>query len=272
MLIDESAVYREMYDHGLLEAESRRGGGDSVGRASTRGEGRGNRGVSRFAGRARSPAAGERGGPWGSRVSPHGTRGGAERRVEATARGLAAGLPPHRRARATAPGRPLLAAHAPPPRALALLAPPYKARVALALGFLLLATMAALASVSGRARIDDGISEGDLRRSAGSSAPSSSPGSSTSAPAPRRRTSRAGRESASSRTPAALPSPPAPVARLLQRNRAGVIISRLTNDVDALDQLVTEGVTSLLKNTLLLLELDRSSFFSTGGSRSRHSS
>ena len=38
-----------------------------------------------------------------------------------------------------------------------------------------------------------------------------------------------------------------------ERNRAGVIISRLTNDVDALDQLVTEGVTSLLKNTLLLL-------------------
>jgi ABC-type multidrug transport system fused ATPase/permease subunit len=38
-----------------------------------------------------------------------------------------------------------------------------------------------------------------------------------------------------------------------ERNRAGVIISRLTNDIDALDQLVTEGVTSLLKNTLLLL-------------------
>jgi ATP-binding cassette, subfamily B, bacterial len=38
-----------------------------------------------------------------------------------------------------------------------------------------------------------------------------------------------------------------------ERNRAGVIISRLTNDIDALDQLVTEGVTSLVKNTLLLL-------------------
>ena len=37
-----------------------------------------------------------------------------------------------------------------------------------------------------------------------------------------------------------------------ERNRAGVIISRLTNDIDALDQLVTEGVTSLVKNTLLL--------------------
>jgi ATP-binding cassette subfamily B protein len=38
-----------------------------------------------------------------------------------------------------------------------------------------------------------------------------------------------------------------------ERNRAGVIISRLTNDVDALDQLVTEGVTSLLRSTLMLL-------------------
>jgi ATP-binding cassette subfamily B protein len=38
-----------------------------------------------------------------------------------------------------------------------------------------------------------------------------------------------------------------------ERNRAGVIISRLTNDVDALDQLVTEGVASLLTSTLLLL-------------------
>ena len=35
-----------------------------------------------------------------------------------------------------------------------------------------------------------------------------------------------------------------------ERNRAGVIISRLTNDVEALDQLVTDGVTSLVQNTL----------------------
>jgi ABC-type multidrug transport system fused ATPase/permease subunit len=38
-----------------------------------------------------------------------------------------------------------------------------------------------------------------------------------------------------------------------ERNRAGVVISRLTNDVDALDQLVTDGVTSLVQNTLLLV-------------------
>jgi ABC-type multidrug transport system fused ATPase/permease subunit len=38
-----------------------------------------------------------------------------------------------------------------------------------------------------------------------------------------------------------------------ERNRTGVIVSRITNDVEALDQLVTDGVTSLVQNTLLLL-------------------
>jgi ATP-binding cassette, subfamily B, bacterial len=38
-----------------------------------------------------------------------------------------------------------------------------------------------------------------------------------------------------------------------ERNRAGVIISRITNDVVALDQLVTDGVTTLFQNTLILL-------------------
>src|SRR5919198_1874342 len=38
-----------------------------------------------------------------------------------------------------------------------------------------------------------------------------------------------------------------------ERTRAGVIISRLTNDVEALDQLVTDGVTSLVQNTLTLV-------------------
>jgi ATP-binding cassette subfamily B protein len=37
-----------------------------------------------------------------------------------------------------------------------------------------------------------------------------------------------------------------------ERNRAGVLISRLTNDVEALDQLVTDGMTSLVQNTLTL--------------------
>jgi ABC-type multidrug transport system fused ATPase/permease subunit len=38
-----------------------------------------------------------------------------------------------------------------------------------------------------------------------------------------------------------------------ERNRAGVVISRLTNDVDALDQLVTDGVTTLVQSTLVLI-------------------
>ncbi len=38
-----------------------------------------------------------------------------------------------------------------------------------------------------------------------------------------------------------------------ERNRAGVIISRLTNDVEAIDQLVTDGVTSLVQSTLTLI-------------------
>jgi ATP-binding cassette subfamily B protein len=38
-----------------------------------------------------------------------------------------------------------------------------------------------------------------------------------------------------------------------ERNRAGVIISRLTNDVEAIDQLVTDGVTSLVQNTFTLV-------------------
>jgi ABC-type multidrug transport system fused ATPase/permease subunit len=38
-----------------------------------------------------------------------------------------------------------------------------------------------------------------------------------------------------------------------ERNRTGAIVSRITNDVEALDQLVTDGVSSLVQNTLLLL-------------------
>ena len=37
------------------------------------------------------------------------------------------------------------------------------------------------------------------------------------------------------------------------RNRAGVIISRLTNDVQALDQLVSDGITTLFQSSLMLV-------------------
>jgi ABC-type multidrug transport system fused ATPase/permease subunit len=38
-----------------------------------------------------------------------------------------------------------------------------------------------------------------------------------------------------------------------ERNRAGVVISRLTNDIEAIDQLVTDGVTTLVQSTLTLV-------------------
>ncbi|MEP7223335.1 MAG: ABC transporter ATP-binding protein [Actinomycetota bacterium] len=38
-----------------------------------------------------------------------------------------------------------------------------------------------------------------------------------------------------------------------ERNRTGAIISRLTNDVEALDQLVTDGISSLVQNSLVLI-------------------
>jgi ATP-binding cassette, subfamily B, bacterial len=37
-----------------------------------------------------------------------------------------------------------------------------------------------------------------------------------------------------------------------ERNRTGAIVSRITNDVDALDQLVTDGISSLVQNSLVL--------------------
>ena len=55
-----------------------------------------------------------------------------------------------------------------------------------------------------------------------------------------------------------------------ERNRAGVIISRLTNDVEALDQLVTDGVTLARPEHADAASAPRSSSSSsTGGWRSR---
>ncbi len=54
-----------------------------------------------------------------------------------------------------------------------------------------------------------------------------------------------------------------------ERNRAGVLISRLTNDVEAIDQLVTDGVTSLVQNTLTLLGTAIILFFSRLAARAR---
>jgi ATP-binding cassette subfamily B protein len=141
-------------------------------------------------------------------------------------------------------------------QALARLLRPYKLRAGLALGFLLVATALALVPpYLAKLAIDDGISKGDLTALgwivgafvlaglgywAASSAQTYFTGWT------------------GERVLADLRNH---LFRHLQRlslgyyerNRAGVIISRLTNDIDALDQLVTDGVTSLLKNALLLL-------------------
>jgi ATP-binding cassette subfamily B protein len=38
-----------------------------------------------------------------------------------------------------------------------------------------------------------------------------------------------------------------------ERNRTGAVVSRITNDIEALDQLLTDGLSSLVQNTLVLL-------------------
>jgi ABC-type multidrug transport system fused ATPase/permease subunit len=136
------------------------------------------------------------------------------------------------------------------------LAAPYKARVALALGFLLISTLAALAPpYLSKLAIDDGISDGDLTALGwivgafvvaglvylGASA------------AQTYFTGWTGERVLADLRNGLFRHLQSLSLGYYERNRAGVIISRLTNDVDALDQLVTEGVTSLLKNTLLLL-------------------
>ena len=155
---------------------------------------------------------------------------------------------------------------------LARLTAPYKGRTALALGSLLAATLTALAPpYLAKLAIDDGIATATAR-----------------AQRDRRVLPRRGRRellASSAQTyftgwtgERILADLRNKLFRHLQRlslgfyerNRAGVIISRLTNDVEALDQLVTDGVTTLVQNTLILLGTrDRSSSSSTGGSRSR---
>ena len=139
---------------------------------------------------------------------------------------------------------------------LARLAAPYRARTALALGSLLAATLTALAPpYLAKLAVDDGINAGDLGTLsvivalfvvAGAAAFGASA-------AQTYFTGWTGeRILADLRTK---------LFRHLQRlslgyferNRAGVVISRLTNDVDALDQLVTDGVTTLVQNTLVLV-------------------
>ena len=139
---------------------------------------------------------------------------------------------------------------------LARLAAPYKGRVALALGSLLVATAAALAPpYLSKLAIDEGISTGDLTKLGWIVGAFVAAGllylGATAAQT--YFTGWTGERVLADLRNGLFRHLQRLSLGYYERNRAGVIISRLTNDVDALDQLVTEGVTSLLKNTLLLL-------------------
>jgi ABC-type multidrug transport system fused ATPase/permease subunit len=140
-------------------------------------------------------------------------------------------------------------------RTLAALTAPYKARTALSIGSLLAATATALAPpYLAKLAIDDGITKRDLTRLGWIVAAFLAAGIANWA------TSYAQTYFTGWTGERILADLRNKLFRHLQRlslgfyerNRAGVIISRLTNDVEALDQLVTDGVTSLVQNSLTL--------------------
>jgi ATP-binding cassette subfamily B protein len=138
---------------------------------------------------------------------------------------------------------------------LARLTAPYRARTALAILFLVLATVTALLPpLLAKLAIDDGISDGDMQALTVVVALFLVAGLANLV------TSMAQTYFTGWTGERILADLRTKLFRHLQRlslgyferNRAGVVISRLTNDVEALDQLVTDGVTSLFQNTLML--------------------
>ena len=139
---------------------------------------------------------------------------------------------------------------------LARLTAPYRLRTALAVGSLVAATLTALAPpFLAKLAIDDGISEGDLGHLTLIVALFVAAGLAnlgTSA-AQTYFTGWTGERILADLRNKLFGHLQRLSLGYFERNRAGVIISRLTNDVDALDQLVTDGVTSLFQNSLLLV-------------------
>ena len=150
---------------------------------------------------------------------------------------------------------------------------PYPARTALSLVALLAYTIVALAPpYLAKLAVDEGIRKED------SPALAWIVGALPRLGAPRRSCSRRRRPT----SPAGWVSASSPICEtalraisqrlslgFFERNRTGAIISRITNDVEALDQLVTDGVTSLVQNRLLLVGTAVVSSSSTGGWHSR---
>ena len=139
---------------------------------------------------------------------------------------------------------------------LARLAAPYRLRTSLAIGSLIAATITGLAPpLLAKLAIDDGISDGDMELLTVLVALFVAAGLANLA------TSSAQTYFTGWTGERILADLRITLFRHLQRlslgfyerNRAGVVISRLTNDVEALDQLVTDGVTSLFQNTLMLV-------------------
>src|SRR5215210_7189414 len=139
---------------------------------------------------------------------------------------------------------------------LARFAAPYKLRTALAIGSLFAATAAALAPpYLAKRAFDDGVSQGDLGRLAFfvalfviAAAAAFALGSGQTY-----FTAWTGERILADLRNSLFRHLQRLSLGFYERNRAGVIISRLTNDVEALDQLVTDGVTTLVQNTLVLV-------------------
>jgi ATP-binding cassette, subfamily B, bacterial len=141
-------------------------------------------------------------------------------------------------------------------RALARLTAPYKLRTALALASLLAATLTALAPpYLAKVAIDQGISQGDLEALGWVVLLFLLAGLANWAATAAQTyfTGWTGERILADLRTTLFHHLQRLSLGFYERNRTGVIISRLTNDVDALDQLVTEGVTALVKNTLLLV-------------------
>ena len=139
---------------------------------------------------------------------------------------------------------------------LARLAAPYRLRTALAIGSLIAATLTALAPpLLAKLAIDDGISKGDIEALTVIVALFVAAGLANllTSSAQTYFTGWTGERILADLRNTLFGHLQRLSLGYFERNRAGVIISRLTNDVEALDQLVTDGVTSLFQNTLMLV-------------------
>jgi ABC-type multidrug transport system fused ATPase/permease subunit len=139
---------------------------------------------------------------------------------------------------------------------LARLTAPYRARTALAVGSLLAATLTALVPpFLAKLAIDDGIADGDMEALAVIVALFVGAGLANllASMAQTYFTGWTGERILADLRNTLFRHLQRLSLGFFERNRAGVVISRLTNDVEALDQLVTDGVTSLFQNSLMLI-------------------